>query len=80
MEWQVVATGVNPWLRDPILKSPEGATCVSTLGETLENLMPPLSGLLGEHPCKMIFPPKKQQQENRSVEFLSQRREAVKIV
>ena len=38
-------TSVNPWLRDPILKSPERATCVSMLGKTLENLMPPLSGL-----------------------------------
>ena len=26
-------------------KSPERATCVSMLGKTLENLMPPLSGL-----------------------------------
>ena len=34
MGWQVVATGVNPWLREPILKSPERATCVSMLGKT----------------------------------------------
>ena len=33
---------------------------------------------LGEHHCKMIK--KTQQQENRSVEFLSQRREGAKIV
>ena len=41
-EW---VAGVNPWLRAPILISPERAICVSMLGKTLENLMPPLSGL-----------------------------------
>ena len=43
--WQVVAMGVTPWGKRQLYKSPEGATCVSMLSETLENPMPPLSGL-----------------------------------
>ena len=45
MGWQVVAMGVNPWVKRQLNKSPEGATCVLTPGETEGNYMPPLSGL-----------------------------------
>ena len=38
--------GVNPWVKRQFYKSPEGATCVSTLGKTEGNLCRSSRGLM----------------------------------